>query len=132
MYFPEDDDETEIELSSLVDNDTRQPGVGNTFLGNIWATIERTLDVMNNPFAGDDISEDEANNAYNTITNEYARLVAKYYNCGDDETPCLTPTKTYSSSQSSRTTPPTAQSNFSQLTSSVFGSPSDWMGDVLN
>ena len=66
MYFPENDDETEIDDRSLVDNDTRQPGVGNTFLGNIWATIERTLDVMNNPFAGDDISEDEANNAYNT------------------------------------------------------------------
>ena len=131
MYFPEDDDETEIELSSLVDNDTRQPGVGNIFLGNIWATIERTLDVMNNPFAGDDISEDEANNAYNTITNEYARLLAKYYNCGDDETPCLTPTQTDSSSQS-RGTPPTGQSYYSQLTSSTFGSPGDFLGDVLN
>ena len=131
MYFPENDDETEIDDRSLVDNDTRQPGVGNTFLGNIWATIERTLDVMNNPFAGDDISEDEANNAYNTITNEYARLLAKYYNCGDDETPCLTPTQTDSSRQS-KSTPPTGQSYYSQLTSSTFGSPGDFLGDVLN
>jgi len=131
MYFPEDDDETEIDSSSLVDNDSRQPRAGNTFLGNIWATIERTLDAMNNPFAGDDISDAEADTAYNTITTEYARLLAKYYNCGDDETPCLTPTRTDSSSQS-RGTPPTAQSNYSQLTTSVFGSPGDFLGNVLN
>jgi len=139
MYFPEYDDEKDIGSSSLVDNDTQQmeegTAEGNTFLSNlrgIWATIEGALDTMNDPFAGDDISPDEANNAYNTITTEYARLLTRYYNCGDDETPCLTPTKIDSSSQSSRSTPPTAQSNYSQLTSSVFGSPSDWLGDVLN
>jgi len=132
MYFPEYDDDTEIDASSLVNNDSQRPAEGSTFLSEIWDAIEGTLDAMNNPFAGDDISEDEANNAYNTITTEYARLLAKYYNCGDDETPCLTPTKTYSSSQSSKSTPPTAQSNYSQLTSSVFSSPSDWLGDVLN
>jgi len=142
MYFPEDDDATEIDTSSLVDNDTQQPAAGNTFMDNlrgIWATIEHTLDAMNDPFAGDDISEDEANNAYKTITDEYARRFATYYNCGDDETPCSdsagiptfitwTPTKGKKDSADRDAT----FTGLSEMTSSSSGSPSDSRAGVLN
>ena len=97
MYFPENDDETEIGPPSLVNNDNEKPiegtEEGNTFWGNlreIWGAIQTTLDAMNNPFAGDDISDAgddisdaEADVAYDEITTEYAILLATYYDCGD-------------------------------------------------
>lgn len=128
MYFPENDDETEIGPSSLVDNDTQQLAEGNTFLGNlrkIWRAIERALDVINDPFAGDDISEDEADNAYQTITDEYARLLAERYDCGDENKDCWTPTQPARPRDATYT-------GESQLTSSPFGSPGNSQLDVLS
>jgi len=149
MYFPEYDDETEIGPPSLVNNDNEKPiegtEEGNTFWGNlreIWGAIQTTLDAMNNPFAGDDISDADADTAYNAITTEYERLLTTYYKCGDDDKSCSdsagipeyitwTPPRKEKKASSGRDATFTNESQVSQLTEgSPFGSQMTSQDDI--